>query len=91
LETTDVIREFLWKHGNGAVRKVDACAPEIRLFVQRTFFFDIVADIGDRDIELQPPFSFPLYGDRIIKISCIFSVDGKRGDFSQVNPLSVFI
>ncbi len=85
-----MIGEFRREHGDGAVRKIDTCPPDIGFFVKRGFFFDIVADIGDRDVQFQLSIFFSLNRDGIIKIFCIFSINSKGWNVSQIDPLPIF-
>jgi hypothetical protein len=78
MEATDLIRKLWRKHGNGPVREIDACSPEIGFLIQRGPFLHIVAHIGDRNIKLHSPIRLFFDGDSIIKIPCLLSINGER-------------
>ncbi len=69
-------RERGGQHGDGAVGKVDRGAAEPGFEVERGAGHDVVADVGDVDLELPVAVGEPPDEDGVVEVAGGFAVDG---------------
>ncbi len=74
------------QHRHGAVRKVDAGAAQARFEIERGAGTDVVADVGDVDLEL--PMAVREWSDEdgVVEVAGGFAVDGDDGEAAEVVP-----
>src|SRR3990167_2635882 len=65
VEATDPVGELFGEHGDGAVWEIHAGASLVCILVERGGGANIVADIGDGDIEIVPAVPF-LHAHRVV-------------------------
>ena len=78
------------EHGDGAVGEVDAGASQPGLKIQRGSRPDIVADIGDVDLELPVSVGERLDENGVVEVAGGFAVDGHDGEAAEVLAESQF-
>ena len=87
-ERTDIFTQFSWQHWEGFVRQISGKASLFCLFVDGCKVGDIVADVGDGNIE---DIALPVKIDGIIKIFCRDRVDRTKIQSSEIDTLWMFI
>ena len=68
--------------------EIDACTSHQGFLVYRIIQLDIVRNIRDgyKQAESTTGFTVRNYTDSVVKISCIFSVDGYKIQITQITP-----
>ena len=75
------------QHGDGAVREVDACAADAGFGVEGGFGADVVADVGDVDLQLGVAVGQRTDEDGVVEVLGGFAVDGDDGKPAEVFAL----
>ena len=72
------------EHGDGAVGEVDGGAAEAGFEVERGAGADVVADVGDVDLEFEVAVGEGLDEDGVVEVAGGFAVDGDDGEVAEV-------
>ena len=72
------------EHGDGAVGEVDGGAAEAGFEVERGAGADVVADVGDVDLELGVAVGQRRNEDGVVEVAGGLAVDGDDGEAAEV-------
>ncbi len=89
-ERAEVGGELVGQHGDGAVREVDAGAAQARFEIDGRAGADVVADVGDVDVERVVAVGEPVHPDGVVEIARGLAVDGDDGQVAEVAAAGEF-
>ncbi|MQM40282.1 hypothetical protein KBTX_04329 [wastewater metagenome] len=84
IQTANAVRQPVRNHRDDAIDKISACPALKRFFVKFRPFLDIIADIGDMNAELIIAIVQFGYGNCVIKIFRIGSVNRDNGFITEI-------
>ena len=82
-EGADVLTQLSGEHGKGLVGQVGGETPQLRLLVDGAEVGDVVAHIGDGDIE---DMTLQVQIDGVVEILGGDGIDGAKGEMPQIDP-----
>ena len=87
---TEVVRNPLREHRNGAVGEIDARAALIRFLIQRAPFVDVIIHV--RDMHAEPIIAVveAFERDRVVEIPRVFAVNRENAVVAQIEPFGEF-
>lgn len=83
-EGADVGGKLLGEHGHGAVREVDAGAAEAGFGVDGRAGEDVVADVGDVDLQGVVAVGEEIDEDGVVEVAGGFAIDGDDGEVAEI-------
>src|ERR1700722_17688875 len=90
-EAADVCREFERQHGDGAVWKVDAGAPQMCFLIECGIGSNILGHVGDMDLQLEMAIRESSNRHGVVEIAGGFAVDGDDGNRAEVAAMAKFL
>ena len=89
-QAADIGRKLEWKHGHGAIGKIDAGAAQARLLIERRIRRNVVGHVGDVHLQLKVSILQMLHDHGVVEIARGLSIDGDNGQGAEVAPLLHF-
>ena len=83
-QRTDVVESSNGQHGYGAVGKVDAGAAQSGFQIDGRFRENVVADVGDVDLQRVVAVGEAIHQDGVVEIARGFAVDGDDRQVAEV-------
>ncbi len=84
LQGADLSGELQRQHRHGAVRKIHAGSAQEGLFVDRRTGLDVMADVGDVNVQRVVAINEPVNPNRIVEIARGLTIDGDDVEMPEI-------